>query len=70
MNGDFSFKVGDVGARASAHVVEDGDFVPAGDTGICEVGTDEACSACDEYAHRGSLSIGERSLGCLSNCLE
>ena len=70
MNGDFSFKVGDIGVRASAHVVEDGDFIPAGDTGIGEVRADEACSACDEYTHGGSLSVVKCSLGCLSNWSE
>ncbi len=70
MNGDFSFKVGDVGARAGAHVVEDSDFIPTGDTGIGKVGADEACSTGDEYAHRCSLSGGLIWVGCLRKCLE
>jgi hypothetical protein len=32
------------------------------------VRADKTCSAGDEYAHGGSLSLGLRSLGCLRNC--
>ena len=49
------FDVGDIGLRSRREVIQDGDMVPTGDQGICQVRADKTCTTGDKYAHMGSL---------------
>ncbi len=59
---DLVFDVGDVGCRASGHVVEDRDLVALGKQCITEVRTDKTGYTGDENAHE----VKSNGAGCRS----
>jgi hypothetical protein len=57
MDFNLTFDMGDVGARAGGEVIQDYDLIALGQEGICQVGSDKACSTGDKYAHEVSLTV-------------